>query len=93
MLLKIVSETPKLILANQEIMANSAPSLRDVGEVIVSIVLNLPTSGPVLLNALRSQDMFLAAGFILLLSTLTVVGTFVSDVLLVILDPRIRLEN
>jgi peptide/nickel transport system permease protein len=63
------------------------------GEVIVSIVLNLPTSGPVLLNALRSQDMFLAAGFILLLSALTVVGTFVSDVLLVILDPRIRLES
>ena len=63
------------------------------GEVIVSIVLNLPTSGPVLLNALRSQDMFLAAGFILLLSTLTVIGTFISDVLLVILDPRIRLEN
>jgi peptide/nickel transport system permease protein len=62
------------------------------GEVIVSIVLNLPTSGPVLLNALRSQDMYLAAGFILLLSTLTVIGTFVSDVLLVILDPRIRLD-
>jgi peptide/nickel transport system permease protein len=61
------------------------------GEVIVSIVLNLPTSGPVLLNALRSQDMFLAAGFILLLSTLTVIGTFISDVLLVMLDPRIRL--
>jgi peptide/nickel transport system permease protein len=62
------------------------------GEVIVSIVLNLPTSGPVLLNALRSQDLFLAAGFILLLSTLTVFGTFVSDVLLVMLDPRIRLQ-
>jgi peptide/nickel transport system permease protein len=62
------------------------------GEVIVSIVLNLPTSGPVLLGALRSQDMFLAAGFILLLSTLTVIGTFVSDVLLAVLDPRIRLE-
>ena len=62
------------------------------GEVIVSIVLNLPTSGPVLLQALRSQDMFLAAGFILLLSTLTVIGTFVSDLLLVLLDPRIRLE-
>ena len=61
------------------------------GEVIVSIVLNLPTSGPVLLNALRNQDMFLAAGFILLLSVLTVIGTFISDVLLVILDPRIRL--
>ncbi len=62
------------------------------GEVIVSIVLNLPTSGPVLYNALRSQDMYVAAGFILLLSTLTVIGTFVSDVLLAVLDPRIRLE-
>ena len=63
------------------------------GEVIVSIVLNLPTSGPVLLNALLQQDMFVAAGFILMLSSLTVVGTFVSDMLLVILDPRIRLET
>jgi peptide/nickel transport system permease protein len=62
------------------------------GEVIVSIVLNLPTSGPVLLTALRNQDMFLAAGFILLLSAVTVIGTFVSDVLLVMLDPPIRLE-
>lgn len=62
------------------------------GDVIVSIVLNLPTSGPVLFNALQSQDMFVAAGFILMLSTLTVLGTFISDVLLVILDPRIRLE-
>jgi peptide/nickel transport system permease protein len=62
------------------------------GEVIVSIVLNLPTSGPVLLNALLSQDMYVAAGFILMLSTLTVVGTFISDLLLVLLDPRIRLE-
>ncbi len=62
------------------------------GEVIVSVVMNLPTSGPVLLNALLQQDLFVAAGFILMLSFLTVVGTFVSDVLLVILDPRIRLE-
>lgn len=61
------------------------------GEVIVSIVLNLPTSGPVLFAALRSQDMFVAAGFILVLSSLTVIGTFISDVLLMILDPRIRL--
>lgn len=61
------------------------------GEVIVSIVLNLPTSGPVLFNALKSQDMFVAAGFILLLSVLTVIGTFISDVLLTLLDPRIRL--
>jgi peptide/nickel transport system permease protein len=63
------------------------------GEVIVSIVLNLPTSGPVLLNALRTQDMYLAAGFILLLSALTVIGTFISDVALAFLDPRIRLET
>jgi peptide/nickel transport system permease protein len=61
------------------------------GEVIVSIVLNLPTSGPVLLDALRNEDMYVASGFILVLSTLTVVGTFVSDVLLAWLDPRIRL--
>jgi peptide/nickel transport system permease protein len=62
------------------------------GEVVVSIVLNLPTSGPVLFNALVEQDMYVAAGFILMLSTLTVVGVFISDVLLVMLDPRIRLE-
>jgi peptide/nickel transport system permease protein len=61
------------------------------GEVIVSIVLNLPTSGPVLFNALMEQDMYVAAGFILVLSSLTVIGTFISDVLLAILDPRIRL--
>lgn len=62
------------------------------GEVIVAIVLNLPTSGPVLYRALQSQDMYVAAGFILLLSTLTVIGTFISDVLLAVLDPRLRLE-
>lgn len=61
------------------------------GEVIVSIVLNLPTSGPVLFNALVQQDMYVAAGFILVLSSLTVMGTFISDILLAILDPRIRL--
>jgi peptide/nickel transport system permease protein len=62
------------------------------GEVIVSIVLNLPTSGPILFNALVEQDMYVAAGFILVLSSLTVIGVFISDVLLLILDPRIRLE-
>jgi peptide/nickel transport system permease protein len=62
------------------------------GEVIVSVVLNLPTSGPVLLNALLQQDMYVAAGFILVLSSLTVIGTFISDILLAVLDPRIRLE-
>ncbi|MCB0128777.1 MAG: ABC transporter permease, partial [Caldilineaceae bacterium] len=62
------------------------------GEALVSIVLNLPTSGPVLLNALITQDMYVAAGFILMLCTLTVIGTFISDLLLAWLDPRIRLE-
>lgn len=63
------------------------------GEVIVSIVLNLPTSGPVLFTALQEQDMYVAAGFILVLSVLTVIGTFISDVLLAVLDPRIRLAT
>lgn len=63
------------------------------GEVIVSLVLNLPTSGPVLLNALLTEDMYLAAGFVLVLSSLTVIGTFVSDMLLIWLDPRIRLRR
>lgn len=62
------------------------------GEVIVAIVLNLPTSGPVYYMALQRQDSFVAAGFMLLLSVLTVIGTFVSDVLLAVLDPRIRLQ-
>ena len=62
------------------------------GEVIVSIVLNLPTSGPIILNSLLSQDMYVASGFILVLSVLTVVGTFVSDLMLAWLDPRIRLS-
>ena len=62
------------------------------GEVIVAIVLNLPTSGPILYNALASQDMYVAAGFLLLLSTLTVVGTFISDICLALLDPRIRFQ-
>jgi len=62
------------------------------GEVIVAIVLNLPTSGPVYFRALQAQDQYVAAGFILLLSILTVIGTFVSDILLAVLDPRIRLQ-
>lgn len=60
------------------------------GAVIVALVLNLPTTGPLLLGALRSQDMFLAASMIMILSILTLVGTLVSDVLLAWVDPRIR---
>ncbi|MBM3933834.1 MAG: ABC transporter permease [SAR202 cluster bacterium] len=61
------------------------------GSVIVSVVLSLPTVGPLLLRALRTEDMFMASTIVLLLGTLTVIGTFISDVLLVLLDPRIRL--
>src|SRR5690606_22640253 len=60
------------------------------GEAIVAIVLNLQTTGPLLLDALRTQDMYLAGGFILLLSLLTVIGTLFSDLLLACVDPRIR---
>ena len=60
------------------------------GEILVAIVLNLPTSGPLLLGALKSQDLYLASGFILILSILTVIGTFLSDLALAWLDPRIR---
>lgn len=61
------------------------------GSVIISIVLNLPTAGSLLYAALLQQDLYVAAGFILVLSTLTVIGTFVSDLMLAWLDPRIRL--
>jgi peptide/nickel transport system permease protein len=62
------------------------------GSVIVSIVLNLPTAGPMLFDALLAQDQYLAGAFLLLLCSLTVIGTLVSDILLALLDPRIRFE-
>jgi peptide/nickel transport system permease protein len=61
------------------------------GTEITATVLNIPTTGPLLLNAVRSQDMFLAASIILVLSILTVIGTFISDLLLIWADPRIKL--
>jgi len=61
------------------------------GTTIVGIVLGIPTNGPLLLRALQSQDMYLAGSIILIQSTLTVIGTFLSDLLLAWLDPRIRL--
>src|SRR5690606_30103301 len=59
---------------------------------LIAIVLSLQTTGPMLLRALTSQDMYLAGSFILLLSTLTVIGTLLSDILLAVVDPRIRLN-
>jgi len=61
------------------------------GSIIVSMVLSLPTVGPLLLKALIAQDMFLAGTIILMLGVMTVVGTFISDLLLMWVDPRIRL--
>jgi len=61
------------------------------GSIIVSLVLSLPTVGPLLLKALIAQDMFLAGTIILLLGVMTVIGTFISDLLLMWVDPRIRL--
>lgn len=60
------------------------------GATIVSVVMSLPTTGPILLRSLMGQDMYLAASFILMLSVLTVIGTLISDILLAIVDPRIR---
>lgn len=60
------------------------------GSIIVSIVLSLPTTGPMLLRALRTQDMYLAGSFLMLLALLTVIGVLLSDLALALLDPRIR---
>ncbi len=63
------------------------------GGTITAVVLDLPTTGPLLLSALINQDMYLAGTFVMFLSILTVVGTFLSDILLVSIDPRIRFER
>ncbi len=63
------------------------------GATITAIVLNLPLTGPLLLQALLAEDMFLAGSVLLILSAMVVVGVLLSDVLLMITDPRIRLEG
>ena len=63
------------------------------GSVIVSVILALPLIGPLLLRALLAEDLFMASGIILVLGALTIIGTFISDILLVFVDPRIRMEN
>ena len=63
------------------------------GSIIVSVVLSLPTVGPLLLKSLIALDMFLAGTIILLISVLTVIGSLISDLLLVWIDPRIRMED
>jgi len=63
------------------------------GAEIVAVVMSLPTTGPILLSALQSQDMYLAGSFLMFLAVLTVVGVLVSDLALAMLDPRIRLQG
>ena len=63
------------------------------GAELVAVVLSLPTTGPILISALQSQDMYLAGSFLMFLAVLTTVGVLVSDIALAFLDPRIRLEG
>jgi peptide/nickel transport system permease protein len=62
------------------------------GAVVTAIVLNLPLSGPLMLQALMSQDMYLAGAFVMMLCSLTVLGMLISDLLLALFDPRVRFE-
>ncbi|MCI0437207.1 MAG: ABC transporter permease subunit, partial [Gemmatimonadetes bacterium] len=91
--------TPRRVLIKYPLRIALNPFISDIGSllpqvvsgsIIVSIVLSLPTTGPMLLRALRTQDMYLAGSFLMFLAFLTVVGVFVSDIALAILDPRIR---
>ena len=63
------------------------------GSVIISVIMSLPTTGPMLLSSLRSQDMYLAGSFLMFLAILTVVGMLVSDIILAFVDPRVRLAG
>lgn len=73
-------------------IGNMLPSIIS-GAEIVALVLSLPTTGPILIAALQSQDMYLAGSFLMFLAILTVVGVLVSDLALALLDPRIRLNG
>jgi len=73
-------------------IGNLLPSMVS-GSVLVSVVLGLQTIGPTLLTALKTQDQFLAGFVLMFVALLTLIGTMVSDVLLVLLDPRIRYEG
>ena len=59
----------------------------------MAIVISIPTIGPLLLSALQAQDMYLAGGIVLILGSFTMAGVLVSDLLLVVVDPRIRFER
>ncbi len=91
---KVIAKYPVRVAINPFIsgIGGMLPGLVG-GSVIVSIVLSLPTLGPILLIALQSEDQFLSGTIILLLGALTVVGVLISDLLLVVVDPRIKLSG
>lgn len=93
---------PRKLLLKYPLRIALNPFIADIGNLlpqivsgaaVVSIVLSLPTAGPMLLEALQSQDMYLAGSFLMFLALLTVLGTLISDIALAWLDPRIRLEG
>lgn len=92
--------SPLRLLIKYPLRVSLNPFVSDIGNMlpqvisgaaIVSVVLSLPTTGPMLVHALQAQDQYLAGSFLMFLSLLTVVGMFLSDVALAALDPRIRL--
>ena len=91
---RIILKYPVRVAANPLVsgMAFLLPNLFS-GEVIVAVVMSLPTLGPALLGGLIQQDSMLSGSIILILGSLTVVGMIISDIVLVILDPRIRLTG
>lgn len=91
---------PGRVLVKYPLRMSLNPFIADIGNLlpqvvsgaaVVSMVLSLPTTGPMLIEALQSQDMYLAGSFLMFLAMLTVVGVLVSDIALAALDPRIRL--
>jgi len=93
---------PLKLLVKYPLRISLNPFIADIGAylpslvssaAVVSIVMNLPTTGPMLIAALKSQDMYLAGSFLMFLSLLTIIGIFLSDIALAVLDPRIRLEG
>ena len=90
---RLVLKYPVRVALNPFIssMAYVLPQLIS-GTTIISIVLSLPTTGPIQIRSLMNQDMYLAGSLFLLLGSLTILSTLLSDVLLAVVDPRIRLE-
>ena len=94
--------SPARLLIKYPLRLAINPFIADIGSIlpqvvsgaaIVSVVLDLPTTGQMLVQALQSQDMYLAGSFLMFLSVLVVIGVFLSDLALAVLDPRIRLSG